>query len=163
VTPCGTGPGRRAYLPLSVAETRNTVVLECAGWGEEADGFEPLSFWAHPLPLDRGRWLLESNNTGSAWGPGSRVVGQAPASGYGMAMVTSATGVLLGLGRQSPQRSTDFGRTWRTIPQLFTPGEDGDPSYIEFVDAEHGWCLFEGIGIWRTVDGGLVWHHGRQA
>jgi len=82
-------------------------------------------------------------------------VGRLPI-GEGADLTVNGGTIWAAVNRSTLYRSDDGGITWKTVgvktQGTFTSGE------ATFVDPEHGWVVYFGLGIWRTTDGGSTWH-----
>ena len=122
---------------------------------------EPASVWSLSSMNAASGWRLESDEllTGGVENP--RVppnVGQI-LEGQGSSLLQAPTPSLLWMAGQSGLTlSTDGGHLWHAAwPSLERPTVE-----LDFVDAEHGWCLVgpevSGNGLFQTTDGGKVWN-----
>jgi photosystem II stability/assembly factor-like uncharacterized protein len=136
--------------PASVVAVGNALVLECAAAGGVGGGFQPLSFWSSTT--DATTWRLQSDNVTPQ---GSPQVGTPP-EGYGASLSTTPGTVWMAAGRGGLYLSADDGHVWTAVPALEAARSVGGGSVV-FVDASHGWCLYNPFGVWLTSDGGVSW------
>jgi photosystem II stability/assembly factor-like uncharacterized protein len=147
------GPGS-VVITSAGPDSGTTIALECLGGG--GGGFQALSFWSLSSVAPGNIWRLQSDNLAGYSGGRLTDVGTAPRSGYAADLVQTPGTLWLALGRSAPYRSTDDGRMWHEVPAMLTAGAGGGGS-IDFVDPEHGWCLYHGVGLWSTGNGGQTW------
>src|SRR6185436_12373722 len=72
----------------------------------------------------------------------------------GLSGIDVAGSTLVAWGPRALFRSSDRGRTWRTIRR---PGRTTVARKVDFVDARTGYWLGTGGRVWRTRDGGRRW------
>jgi len=150
----GSGPPCTEGTPTALVVVANETLVQCEGpmqagwWGRE--------YWA---TTDAGAtWTLKSRQLGANLPPFSSVppnVGRLPI-GEGADLTVNGGTIWAAVNRSTLYRSDDGGITWKTVgvktQGTFTSGE------ATFVDPEHGWVVYFGLGIWRTTDGGSTWH-----
>jgi len=148
-------PGAGSVALASAGQdSGTTIALECLGGG--GAGFQALSFWSLSSMAPGNIWHLQSDNLAGYSGGRLPDVSSAPRSGYAADLAQTPGTLWLALGRSVPYRSTDDGRIWHEVPAMVSAGAGGGGS-IDFVDPEHGWCLYHGVGLWSTSDGGQTW------
>ncbi len=142
---CGSTPDVGG--PGNVAVSDGAILIECDG--AQAAGWGARSFW---LSTDGGTtWSLRSEETDA----GVPQVGTPPMSERGTLTATPGQFWFApGYAGSSPYVSLDGGINWAPVAAINT--DAGGISDLDFVDAQHGWCVTD-LGIWRTLDGGTTW------
>jgi hypothetical protein len=124
---------------------------------------QPASIWSLAAFSSGDSWRLQADDLRGDDIVKEAPVGTLPEQGdsAGSLAQTPTPGVLWqDDGQYGPTRSTDGGHVFAFVNRWDgpTPSIERVGAHVQFVDAEHGWCLFdEAGGLWRTSDGGQVW------
>jgi hypothetical protein len=130
----------------SMAAVGSTVLAECVG--EFGPGWAARSYWL--TTNDGATWMMRARDSSED----SLKVGSPP-SGEGGALAQGAGGFWVAVTRSTAYGSRDAGLTWSEASGIKTEGAGGAGS-VTF-NGPDGWCVYFGIGLWRTTDGGATW------
>lgn len=133
-------------FPDSVAAmSASSALVECVG--DFQAGWAARSYW---LTTDGGsQWTLRARSDA----PPLETVGTPPGGEAGS--LAARDGQFWDAGTRSTlYASSDGGLNWQTVG-VTTFGEGGG-GYIVFRGLD-GWCVYPGLGLWRTRDGGATW------
>jgi photosystem II stability/assembly factor-like uncharacterized protein len=138
-------PTDSSFVDSVAALSKSTALVECVGDFEA--GWAARSYW---LTTDGGsQWTLRARSDA----PPLEAVGMPPAGEEGT--LAAGDGQFWDAGTRSTlYASGDGGLNWKTVG-VTTDGAGGG-GYIDFRRSD-GWCVYEGLGLWRTSDGGATW------
>jgi hypothetical protein len=136
-------PVDSSFADSVAALSTSTILVECVGDFEA--GWAARSYW---LTTDGGsNWTLRARSDA----PPLETVGTPPAGEVGY-LAPGCGQFWDAATRSTLYASSDGGLNWKADT---TDGEGGG-GYIVF-RGQDGWCVYQGLGLWRTRNGGATW------
>lgn len=138
-------PADSSFVDSMAAMSDTEILAECVG--DFQAGWAARSYW---LTTDAGAtWTLRARDDA----PPLEKVGKPPSgeSGY---LAAAGGRFWVAVARSTLYMSDDEGLDWQTVGvKTLSEGGTGDVVFR----GEDGWCVYHGLGLWRTSDGGATW------
>ncbi len=151
-------PADSSMIDSMAAISATQIVAECVNAESDDPAWKARSYW---LTTNRGAtWTLRARAIGnSVHTPGAYsgspqyTVGTPPRgqSGY---LAVGAGQLWNAVSLSTLYSSADQGLHWHA--GIAIPADEGLIGIVTF-DGQHGWCVYHGLGLWRTTNGGSTW------